>query len=379
MTRRERLMAVLRGEQVDRPPVCFYELDGLSQNPNDDNPLNIFSHPSWKPLLDLTWEKSDCIHMYGVGFKDTPPNPLAELTTIETWTDENGSLHSKTTVRAGNRILTEQTRRNPDVWTVWTTEPLLKDIDDFKAWLDLPEREPAAEPDVEPFLAVEDRMGERGIVMVDTGDPICGVAPLFDLGVFTVVALTEPGLLHRALEREARVMQPQLDAIADALPGRHWRIYGPEYASPPYLPPELFEEYVVRYDKPICETVKKYGGYPRLHSHGRLKPIIHHILETGCIGTDPVEPPPQGDVSLAYVRHHVPDDFVLFGNIEASDIENLATEEFAEKVKTALREGPNRDGTAFVLMPSSCPFGRRLSAQALRNYEKMVELAGAGL
>ena len=29
MTRRERLMATLRGETVDRPPVSFYEINGM--------------------------------------------------------------------------------------------------------------------------------------------------------------------------------------------------------------------------------------------------------------------------------------------------------------------------------------------------------------
>lgn len=33
MDRRDRLMATLRGETVDRPAVSFYELNGLDQNP----------------------------------------------------------------------------------------------------------------------------------------------------------------------------------------------------------------------------------------------------------------------------------------------------------------------------------------------------------
>ena len=51
MNRRERLMATLRGEPVDRPAVSFYELNGLDQNPDDPDPFNIFSDLSWAPLL----------------------------------------------------------------------------------------------------------------------------------------------------------------------------------------------------------------------------------------------------------------------------------------------------------------------------------------
>jgi hypothetical protein len=64
---------------------------------------------------------------------------------------------------------------------------------------------------------------------------------------------------------------------------------------------------------------------------------------------------------------------VLFGNLEASDLENLAPEDFRQMVLRALDEGTRGAGRGFVLMPSSCPYGRVLSARALRNYEVMVE------
>lgn len=69
MTRKERLMAVLRGEPVDRPPVCFYEIGGYSEDENDPDLFNIYNHPSWKPLLKLAREKQTvllCViyHLY---------------------------------------------------------------------------------------------------------------------------------------------------------------------------------------------------------------------------------------------------------------------------------------------------------------------------
>ena len=172
-------------------------------------------------------------------------------------------------------------------------------------------------------------------------------------------------------------MLPQIEATAEALPGRLWRICGPEYASPPYLPPRLFEEYVTAYDKPIVDAIQKHGGVGRIHSHGRLDNILDLILATGCKGLDPIEPPTQGNVTLADVRKRVPDDFVLFGNIEVSDIEREPADEFAAKVETALRDGPNSNDTAFVLMPSSCPYGRTITPLTLRNYTTMVEQAEA--
>jgi uroporphyrinogen-III decarboxylase len=162
--------------------------------------------------------------------------------------------------------------------------------------------------------------------------------------------------------------------VARALPGRLWRIFGPEYASPPFLPPRLFREFVCRYVEPMVRAIKKYGGYPRIHCHGNLRDILDDIAGLGADALDPIEPPPQGDVSLAYVRERVGRDMVLFGNLEANDIENLPTDRFAEKIKQALDEGTRGPGRGFVLMPSACPYGRELPDLALRNYEKMVEL-----
>ena len=66
MTRRERLMATLRGEPVDRPPVSFYELNGLDEHPNDHDPFNIYADHSWQPLIERTRAKTDRIVMRGV-------------------------------------------------------------------------------------------------------------------------------------------------------------------------------------------------------------------------------------------------------------------------------------------------------------------------
>jgi len=377
MTRRERLMATLRGEPVDRPAVSFYEINGIDQDSVDPDPFNIYSHPSWAPALRLAREKTDLILMRGVPFRNTPPDPLADLRTWETH-DEKGSRMTTMTIRAGRRTLTTRSRRDPDVNTVWTTEHLLKDVDDLKAWLDLPAPEPGGEPDPSGVLQAEEKLGDRGIVMIDIGTPLCAVAPLFDMGQFTVMALTEPELFHRALERAAAVIHYNTEMIAKALPGRLWRVVGAEYASPPYLPPRLFHDYVVNYDTPMIESIQRYGGFARIHCHGKIRRILGEIASTGCTGLDPIEPPPQGDVDLAHVRRTCGRQMVLFGNLEASDIETLPTPQFEQKIATALREGTEGEGRGFVLMPSACPYGRVLSDLALRNYEKMVEMVERG-
>ena len=87
------------------------------------------------------------------------------------------------------------------------------------------------------MLKAEAILGDTGIVMIDTPDPLCLAALLFDLGEYTVIAMTEPERFHRLLERFSAVLLAKTAEVAAALPGRLWRIYGPEFAAAPYLPP----------------------------------------------------------------------------------------------------------------------------------------------
>jgi uroporphyrinogen-III decarboxylase len=372
MTRRERLMATLRGQAVDRPAVCFYELNGLDENPSDPDPFNIYTDPSWLALIELTRECTDRIVMRHVHVRDAPPDPLTPLTTHNEY-ERDGSRYRTTTVKANGRTLTSRVRRDPDVNTDWVEEHLLKDADDLRAYLDLPAPVWGGEPDTEGVRAAERALGDTGIVMIDTGDPLNSAAALFDMATYTIIAMTEPELFTRLLDRFASVLLPYTDAVARALPGRLWRIYGPEYAAPPYLPPSFYDEYVVRHVSRMVASIQKHGGYARIHSHGNLRDVLDKIMSTGCDGLDPIEPPPQGDMSLADVRAMAGEQLVLFGNLEITDIENMETKEFNTRITTALREGTTGSGRGFVLMPSACPYGRSLSPLALANYRAMVD------
>jgi len=372
MTRRERLMATLEGKPVDRPAVSFYELNGLDEDPCNDDPFNIYNDPSWKPLIELTRNYTDRIVMRSLAFNQYIPDPVDEYATIERYEDKN-SRYTIRRIKAGKRILTSRTRIDKDVNTIWTIEHLIKDIDDLKAFLDLPPLKLDSSIDISPVIEAEDALGDSGIVMIDTPDPLCLAAGLFDMSLYTVIAMTEPYLFHRLLEKFAIVLYHKTKLISEALPGRLWRIYGPEYAVPPYLPPDLFYEYVDRYDAEMIRMIHKNNGYARIHSHGRLMDIIDYIAAMEADAIDPIEPPGQGDAILKEVRQKYGKQFVLFGNLEIADIENMPTSLFREKVRNALREGTYGECRGFVLMPSACPYGRKLPALTLKNYEAIIE------
>jgi hypothetical protein len=369
-------MATLRGEPVDRPAVCFYELGGFKVNPDDPDPFNIYNDPSWRPLLRLAEEESDLIRLCSPTKKPAAGNCRDEFFTDETWT-EGDSRFTRTTVRAGGRTLTELDRRDAAVDTVWTLEHLLKSPEDIRAFLDLPDEVFAYDYDVANLKAEAEALGERGIVMVDTGDPLCHAAGFMSMADFTVVAFSETELFHRLLEKCSRYIYPRTEQVARKFPGALWRICGAEYATEPYLPPRLFEEYEVRYARPMVEAIGRHGGLARIHCHGRVRSALPLLMKMAPGGIDPLEPPPSGDVELAEVRRQYGQDLVLFGNIEVRDIENMDPPQFEQVVRQSLRDGTAGTGRGFVLMPSAAPYGRRISARTLANYETMIRLTKA--
>jgi len=404
-------MATLQGRPVDRPAVNLYEVGGFAVDPSDPGPFNVYNDPSWQPLLQLAEERTDLIRMqsavrsrswdpqagpdYGFRIADCGiaskaksrisdlkseiPDLQSTITRSELiqthhYMEDHWSC-TRVTVQIGGRTLTSTRRRSPDADTVWTTEHLLKNVDDLHAYLQLPGDFFAEEINVAPLVHEDNRLGDRGIVMVDTEDPICAAASLFSMEDFVVIAMTEQKLFHRLLEKLSRPIYVRTEAVSEAFPGHLWRIYGPEYAAEPFLPPQLFREYVVRYTTPMVQAIHKHGGFARIHCHGRLQAILDDIVSMGPDAIDPIEPPPQGDVELDYVRQKYGNQLVLFGNIEVSNIELLEPTEFKATVTKALSEGTHGQGRGFVLMPSSAPNGRHIAARTLKNYETMVHLA----
>ncbi len=381
MTRRERLMATLRGEPVDRPPVSFYEIGGFRIDPADPDPYNIYNSPDWRPLIELAEQHTDIIRLMSpVRERSIDPTGSAiggrwHEFFREDLQDDGEARMTRTQLAVAGRTLTQVTKRERQVNTVWTVEHLLKNAADVEAYLTVPDEAFTERVDIAPLEAEEVALADRGIVMVDTEDPLCAAAALMSMEDYTVLAFTEPALFHRLLEKMARRIQPRTAQVSRLFPGRLWRIYGPEYASEPYLPPRLFHEYVVRYVAPMIREIHAHGGYARIHCHGRVKNILDMIAGMDADALDPIEPPPQGDVALREVRQRHGRQLVLFGNLEIADIEMLPTPRFSELVKRALDEGTAGEGRGFVLQPSASPYGRTLTPVTLRNYEAMLRLA----
>lgn len=364
MNSTQRLLAAMRGETPDRVPVSTYELVGWNDQAWENNA------PSYRRLMDFIREHSDCMYMCGAAVPNARESEIDR--SVETW-DEGDQHMTRTITYTPTRKLTKVTSRSDTIHTVWVREHIAKDLDDMRAYLDLP-WEPG-EPDFSALRkAWTDLVGGRGVPLVSLGDPLCELAELFDLSDFLVLAMTETEAMAAALDQlHERYTESLRRILTGPVRDVVFRICGPEYATPPYLPPELFRRFVTRYDGQYVEMIRQAGGIPRLHCHGRIARVIDQIAEMAPDALDPIEPPPDGDISVAELKTAVGGCICLTGGIELKHLEH-ADGQFVERlVRDTIEAG--KPGGWFIIMPTAAPINVPLSAKTEANYFRYIETA----
>ena len=373
MTRRERLLSTLQGLPVDRPAVNFYKISAGVLDPDDPDDFSFYGDPDWRSLIHLAEERSDIIRYGRPIFTQSADNPREKFFSTREYR-QSDSRFVETTIRIGGRELKQVQRRDKDFDTKWTTEHFLKDMDDVEAYLELPDEVFSYDVSAANLQAEDMAIGDKGIVMVELHDPLLHAASLFSMSDYLVFAITEPSKFHRLLEKHARPIYGWTEKVAREFPSL-WRIGGAEYATEPYLPPRLFEEFEVRYTKPMLDCINRHGGYPRIHCHGRIRSALPLIMKMNPTAIDPVENPNQGDIELANVRRIYGRDLVLFGNIQVRDLVHMEGKEFEKLAVNTLIDGTAGKGRGFVLMPTATPAGRHIGSRTLKNYETLIRAA----
>jgi hypothetical protein len=317
--------------------------------------------------MDAVREHTDCMYL----LDPQPKEPPKDGAVIQSWC-EGDLIHTQITLPSPGRTFTARYRRQESVNTTWTLEHLLKDISDIADYLRIPYATP--DPDMEAYLKVQQNLGDRGVMLLSLSDPICEAATLFGMDRFLVYAITKTGEIKAFLDAiHERQMAYLRKILAYDVHDIVFRIYGPEYATPPYLPPSLFTEFVTGYLRQSCTLIRQAGGLPRIHCHGKIARILDDLAGTDAVALDPVEPPPDGDISLAELKRRWGRRFCLMGGLELRDLELSNPGHIDTLVKEAMQSA--KEGSGFVLMPSACPLGAELSDRTRENYLQMIESA----
>lgn len=345
LTSRERLQRIFRREPVDRVPIYLYEFHGFYDN-------WIRDYPGYVEILDYAADKCDDLHTWN---PPTPQNVLfggeldEDAVTKEHW-EEDGSKFTRTNIKTPTGPLSMLHREDPGIHTAWQIEHLCKNVEDARNVLSLPFV--PYKGSVESFAEMDAELGDRGLPMGDMADALAHTVDLFGFATFLMIYVDQPTIIFRLLdffqERILARLEYQLAGGAVSL----YRIVGAEYAGVPYMSPDDFKKVVTSYDREMVNLLHRYGGQARIHSHGNIRDMIPELLAMKIDATDPVEPPPDGNIELAEARELLGEDVILFGNVEECIFEIGTPGEVREAVRIAIEavEGKN-----FVLTPTAMP------------------------
>ena len=365
MTSRERLLSAIKLEKTDRVPVSTYELVGYNSWAFENK------ESSYQNLMDFIRKKTDCVCMWDLNSNGRTVQS-SYITQIdcrqirgENYTERHLTLH------APKGELTSTHRVYDNLYTTWQTERWCKTTEDVDKIMSIP-FEPATYNDSD-YERIKTEVGDNGIIMSGAADPAYLAMELMEFGESTVWVMTETEHFAKVVEEFHRRNMINLENMLKCKVVDLYRICGPEYLTPPYLPPKYFKRFVTPYLKEMTELIHKYGGHVRIHSHGKINKVLDEILSCGADAMDPCEGPPDGDITLRELKERTSGQMCLFGNIQLKMLEHASTDEIREIVRVCM-DSAKKDG-GYVIMPTAAPINVPLSPKSEENYRVFIETA----
>lgn len=305
MTSRERMIAAIRHQPVDRVPVAPW---GMGRIPMDSS-LGRELIARTDPWIEVP---TGCDPVGGATF------PIER--------HRRGNVEIRV-IHAADRDLTATWTTTGQ--TTACTEYFCKTVDDVHALLSIPYVQP--EPDVAAFHAMRERIGEDALVCMGLGDGLCYPNDMLGTEFCSLLWALQPEIIlqmvARAAERTYRVIEAACEGGVDC-----FRIVGGEYATQ-LMGQRAWDELVVPFDGPLVELMHGHGAIAHYHNHGYMQRFIDQIAELGVDSLDPIEQPPYGDIEMGDGMGRIGDRVCLVGGLD--DMEVLEIRDTAEVLALA--------------------------------------------
>ena len=376
LSARERVLRTLRGEPVDRIPI-FPPIPWAPRHSDPDNPSQPWMRsPEFQAVIALADRYCDefvgCPAFPGLfdrRFLEIPRRfieAMPEQRRGDRWTVHEYTVHTP----QGDLHTVEELEDN--VSTCWCVEPLVKDQADARKLLSVPFHfDP---PDTQPFFAHKADTGQAGLIQTGVSSPVVCVSRLMHFDLFLEWCAAERDLvleLIRTVHERIVTKLRHLVAKGVAKDTVLW-VGGSEQCTPPMMGPRDYDAFVVPFESEIYRLWREARGLVHLHCHGKIGTVFDRMLEMGADYIDPMEPPPDGDLTLADARVRANGRTTLMGNIEFHRLEYGEPSEVEELVHRAIEQGgPDH----FMLYPSATAIQAitpRQSANCIRYIEAGV-------
>lgn len=353
MTRRERLSRCFRCEETDRPAV--YTRTG---------------YPDRDPTYDRLKAYMQAHTEQKAGFSSArlePALPLSRRTELFREDFERRIEVLETPKGPLTRSFLVSLKGQPGM----EEKHFISTAEEAERYLSLPLPVPAG--DVSPFFAADAAIGDAGITVVSLGSNPGGTAAvLCGSENFAMLSITDRDILHRLCERQMTILLNRIRFLTARGVGPYFGMAGEEYIVPPLHGRKDFDDFNVRYDKPIADAIHEAGGRLHIHCHGPIRSVFTGFLEIGVDVLHPIEPPPLGDLPIAEAKALARGRISVEGNIQIHRMYEAAPEAVREETARLIADAFD-DRRGLIVSPSASPYIRGAGERGLAQYQAMVE------
>ncbi len=293
MTQRERMIGFLKGEPIDRLPLCQYN-DMNAPNTEIWDALGTDAmgvlrwHPSW------TYELNEC-------------RMEIEPVTVE------GNPGHRTTIHTPVGSITEVRHELPFLtWDAVASEYYIKRIEDYEvllAFLD----DMTVKPYPEKINEIVEELGEQGLPQVSM--PRTPYQSLWiewvKMDDFGLHLADEPELLDRVMcrlgEHFITCVHATVEARKDA---EFYHVTIGDNVHAPLIGPKMFEKWCMPYYNQASEILQAAGIVMFCHLDGDLQSIAHVVDQCTFHGFDSFAPTPDNDTTVAEAVARWTDKFI---------------------------------------------------------------------
>ena len=352
MTHKQRLLAAIRGEPVDKTPwspFLAYWWEGHPEIARD--------RPQWRVMLEMGGDPM--LRGFGSAWR-------LEQTGVDRSERTVGHVR-QVSLNTPVGALCEQYTYSPAADSWFLTGHPLKTAEDYKilTWINEHSRIIHDDTQLARDLAAT---GEDALII-----PIIGsqYKTCFQSLVEHWVGTVE---LCYMLEDNPRVVEECLAAMravaiktvecSAASPAEVFIFW--EDSSTTNISPAMFEKYTAPEIRAWGDMLHGAGKLLVHHACGHLKGLLPMIGQLPIDALESASPPPTGNIALEAIREALPDHIALIGGIEPVFFENCTMAQLKARTQDLLR---SQHGTRFVLANSdSCPPGV--------SYQKLCAVAG---
>lgn len=388
MTSKERILGTIKGEKINRVPIYAPLVTGQVINPahvtvglqvsnllqDGINALDdwLTKDPNYLEIIKLANEK--CERVWSYHFRELDRRFLLlpkEFIRVAKVKEKSDFILINYEIQTPNGNLEYICQKYKGVSTVWDRKYLIEDKKDVERILSVPHA--FHKPDVEDFFRYQREIEEKGGLMyIFVSTPMVCVSQLFRFEQFLTWCVAEKPTIVRLIETAFERIFEQLEYLLQKGVGPIFHFGGSEQATPPMMSPQLYDEFVVKYDGKLFDLVHRYDRYVAVHCHGRVGTLLDKLIDMGADLLDPVEAPPSGDIEIGEAKRKAEGKITLVGNIQIDDMETCTPEEIDEKVREAICSGGKEK---FVLATTEGP----LSAVSDRMKENYIRFIEAGI